>query len=156
MKRLVFFVLAVLVIGVLLSGCVDNKGGSNVTVAVKEPELKVVIKNITTEKPSYTANELILISTQIESSRAFKNATLRVHGITSRQGVDLFDDIKRINLTKGLNTINLTVTSPLCTHGCGARYYPGDYVISGQLSYPNESMPNITITSNFTATVTLN
>lgn len=156
MKNLVFFVLAVFVVGVLLSGCVENKGVSNTTTtAVKEPALKIDIKNITTEKPSYTANEQIQISAKIESSKSFKNATLRVHGITSRQGSDLFDNIKSINLTKGINIINLSVTAPACTHGCGAKYYPGEYMISAQISYLDESMSNITVTSNFTAAVTL-
>jgi len=158
MKNLFSFVLVVLVVGVLLSGCVDNENLNNTnsnTTTIKEPMLKIDIKNITTDQPRYTSNNKIVISTEIESSKAFKNATLRLYGIKSRQGSYLFDNTQNINLTKGINTINFTVTAPTCTHGCGARYYPGDYDISAQLSYPNESAPNTTITSNFTTKVNL-
>lgn len=128
----------------LLSGCVETK----------EENLNITITKISTEKPRYTANELIKIYIDIDSNADVKNATLNVYGITSRQGQHLMNIINPINLTKGTNKFNFNVTAPFCTHGCGARYFPGNYLIYASVSYTHKEK-NISISETKNITVEL-
>ena len=104
------------------------------------------VTNISTEKPRYTANELIKISVTIDSTADMNNVSLRVYGITSRQKKHLIDQTRNLNLIQGINVQNFTVKAPTCTHGCGARYYPDDYPLYAEISRTDE-ITNISISA---------
>lgn len=122
--------------------CCENNSCSSsdkVLTCIKNKCTNINVTNISTEKPKYTANEEIKIAVDVDSTTDANNVSLHVYGITSRQGSHLIDQTLSLNLTGGVNTWNFTVAAPACTHGCGARYYPGDYPLYAEISYTDEA-----------------
>lgn len=145
MKKVILVGVCVVVI-IILSGCIEQAGN------LSNPDIKnlnLVIENISLERTSYTANEVIKFNVSVRSNMNVNNVSLRVYGITSRQGTNLIDDIKILNLTKGVTTMNYNAIAPWCTRGCGALYYPGSYAINAEIKYENKLL-NFTI-SNITS-----
>lgn len=118
--------------------CENNTCNSNLS-CIENKCMSFKIANISTEKPKYTANEEIKISLNINSTSDVNNVLLHVYGITSRQGRHLIDKTVNLNLTEKVNIQNFTVKAPTCTHGCGARYYPGNYPLHAEISYTDEN-----------------
>lgn len=139
---------------ILLSGCVEQTGKEDMTNKVKNLNINISVWNISLEKPKYTKNELIKIYVDVNASADIKNASLHVYGIASKQGQNLIDQNLKINLTKGANKFNFTVTAPTCTTGCGAKYYPGGYPLYANVSYENKEQ-NISISDMKTINVNL-
>jgi len=135
-------VVGTIIIMLLLSGCVENK----------EENLNLTIEKISVEKTRYTANEIINFNVTIFSNKDLENVSVHVYGIKSRQGENLIDDVKILNITKGKTTMNYSVKAPYCTHGCGARYYPGEYALYAEVKYVEKG---INFTSNMSAVVNL-
>ncbi len=142
---------AAIIAMILLSGCVEQIG--NNTGDMKN--LNLTVENISLEKPSYTANELINFNVSVKSNMKADNVSVHVYGITSRQGSHRIDDTKILNLTEGITTINYSVTAPACTHGCGGAYYAGNYPLYVEVKYKDESInftiSNTTLVSNTTS-----
>ncbi len=141
---------AAIMVMILLSGCVEQTG--NNTGDMKN--LNLTVENISLEKPSYTANELINFNVTVKSNMKADNVSVHVYGITSRQGSHRIDDTKILNLTEGTTTINYTVTAPACTHGCGGAYYAGNYPLYAEIKYEDESI-NFTISNTTSVNVNL-
>ncbi len=128
--------------------CVEEESSSDIK------NLILKIKSISLEKTSYTANELIRFNVTIKSNMDVNNVSVHVYGITSRQGSNLIEDIKILNLTKGTTMLNYVVASPPCTHGCGGKYYPGDYPLYAEVKYENKSI-NFTLSDISSVDITL-
>jgi len=143
---------AAIIATILLSGCIGVMQTGD-TDGIKN--LNLTIGGISLEKTSYTANELIKFNVTVISNMKINNVSLHVYGITSRQGNHLIDDSKILNLTKGTTTINYTVIAPQCTHGCGGRYYAGDYPLYAEIKYTDESI-NFTVSNTTSVNVNLN
>jgi len=123
--------------------CENNTCNSNLS-CVENRCMNFKVANISTENPKYAANQQIKISVNINSTSDVNNVSLRVYGITSRQKNHLIDKTINLNLTQGINIRNFTVNAPACTHGCGAKYYPGDYPLYAEILYKDE-INNISI-----------
>ena len=103
------------------------------------------IKNITLNKQKYTANEKINIEVYLKLN---KNADIQVHiyGIASRQGSNLIDETKNVSVsTEGQSSVKFDVNAPTCTHGCGARYFPGLYLLNAEVIVNGEVVDKTTI-----------
>ncbi|MDI6730489.1 MAG: hypothetical protein QMD06_02970 [Candidatus Altarchaeum sp.] len=135
---------------ILLSGCVEQTG--NNTEDIKN--LNLTVENISLEKSSYTANEVINFNVTVKSNMKVDNVSVHVYGITSRQGSNRIDDTKILNLTEGTTTINYNVTAPVCTHGCGGAYYADNYPLYAEIKYEDESI-NFTISNTISVNVNL-
>ncbi len=141
---------AAIIAMILLSGCVEQTG--NNTEDMKN--LNLTVENISLEKPSYTANEVINFNVSVKSNMKADNVSVHVYGITSRQGNHRIDDTKILNLIEGTTTINYNVTAPTCTHGCGRAYYAGEYPLYAEIKYEDESI-NFTISNTTSVNVNL-
>ncbi|NCN65600.1 MAG: hypothetical protein GW779_01070 [Candidatus Altiarchaeum hamiconexum] len=142
---------AAIILMVLLSGCVkqtDNSGNGNMK------NLNLTVENITLEKSSYTANEMINFNVTVKSNIKANNVSLHVYGIASRQGNNLIDDTKILNLTEGTTTINYSVIAPQCTRGCGGRYYAGNYLLYAKVKYEDKAI-NFTLSNTTSVNVNL-
>ncbi|PKP58040.1 MAG: hypothetical protein CVT88_07965 [Candidatus Altiarchaeales archaeon HGW-Altiarchaeales-1] len=135
----------------LLSGCVEQTGNMSTS---NMKNLNLTVENISLEKPSYTANELINFNVTVKSNMNVDNVSLRVYGIASRQGSNLIDNVKILNLTEGTTTFNYNVTAPQCTHGCGRAYYAGDYPLYAEIKYEDKAI-NFTLSNTSSVNVNL-
>jgi len=140
---------AAIIAMLLLSGCVEQTGNTS-----NMKNLNLTVEKISPEKASYTANELINFNVTVKSNMNVDNVSLRVYGIASRQGSNLIDDTKILNLTEGITTFNYNVTAPQCTHGCGGRYYAGDYPLYAEIKYEDKAI-NFTVSSTSSVNVNL-
>ncbi|CEG12330.1 hypothetical protein MSIBF_A2140013 [groundwater metagenome] len=133
---------ATIIAMILLSGCVEQTGNN----AENIKKLNLTVENISLEKPKYTAKELINFNVSVKSNMKADNVSVHVYGITSRQGSNLIDDTRILNLTEGTTTINYNVTAPVCTGGCGGAYYADDYPLYAEIKYEDKSI-NFTISN---------
>lgn len=164
-------VLFVLVVGVLISGCVQKGIESTTTSVTSSNTLQAtstttsstttsstttssttsttttVISNLemeiilSTDKETYHSNELMNITATINSSDEVRGVDIRVYGINA--GFHRLDKTGGINLDQGVNTRTFTYKTPRC-YGC-AGISPGTYRINAELVYNGEIIASSTI-----------
>jgi len=142
MKMKYKIMILALLIGILISGCVQEKIETTTTTQttsttttttttipiVSNPEVEM---SLSTDKETYHSNELMNITVAINSSSNLQEVNVRVYGINAR--VYRIDKTEKRNLTIGTNTITLSYKTPRC-YGC-AGITPGTYQINANLTY---------------------
>ena len=104
--KLVLF--GAIIVGILL-------GGLSQLIQTNPSEIE--IKSFYFDKQLYHSNELMNITLKVYSPDDMKDIEIRVYGIEDRQNRHKLDITKKINLTKGTNTLSLSHTTPSC-FGC--------------------------------------
>ena len=127
-------------VGIKLKGNTDLSilGNGKVNIVGTLPS----IKNITLNKDKYPANEKIEINVKIDLQGNTDNTQIHIYGITSRQGAHLIDET--VDLTEKTQ-YRFNINAPTCTHGCGARYYPGKYPLTAEIIQNGKVINNLKI-----------
>ena len=106
----------------------------------KDPNTELDILSFSTDKKTYHSKERMNVTIVIKSSDILENVSVKVYGIKDRHGNYRLNAEKSINLSKGINTIPFTYTTPSC-YGC-AGINPGSYRLTGiAVSYTHLTLP---------------
>ncbi|RLI91540.1 MAG: hypothetical protein DRO89_03775 [Candidatus Altiarchaeales archaeon] len=153
-------ILLVLVIGILINGCVQEKMEVTTTSTISAPTIPLttittsttgttttVVSNLgvglslSTDKETYRSNELMNITVTINSSSKLSDVNVRVYGINARHY--RLDKTEKMDLNVGTNTVTFSYKTPRC-YGC-AGITPGIYQINADLSYNNNVIASTTV-----------
>lgn len=148
-------VFVVLLIGFLISGCVQEKTETTTTTTTSSttsstttsststttvmPDQEVEI-SLSTDKETYHSNEHMDIAVTIDSPAIFRDVGVRVYGI--KAGSYRLDKTEKMNLSIGVNTLTFSYKTPRCTGCAGIR--PGNYQINVDLIYTNDFIARAT------------
>ncbi len=91
----------------------------------------VKIVSLRTDKDVYHLGEKMVITLSVYSPGDMDNIRIDVSGLRGRHGHNLIDISRRVNLSTGINSLNLSYRIPSC--GCAVRY--GNYILNVSVRY---------------------
>ena len=167
-NKIGIFALFLLVIGILISGCVQENPETNTTFPGNSaPTITTTITTATTTLPAssitttlrspqlsrsdfeislsidkkiYHSNEHMNITVVIGSKLQQGDVEVKVYGI--KANYYRLNEVELTNLDMGANTIIFSYTTPRCT-GCSG-ISPGEYSINADLVYDDKVIANTT------------